>query len=255
MDRKQTTTKQPKTLYQILFKRFFDILFSLLLLIIASPILLIVFIIQKIQFKGGSAFLKQYRPGKNGKIFRLYKFKSMKDTKDANGQLLPDNQRITKFGKFLRKSNIDELPQLLNILKGDMSFIGPRPRLVKDMIFYDKEVIEGYNVRPGITGLSQISGGRSTASWEDIFQKDLEYSKRITFFGDIKILFKTVFALFSKEGKGAGDGAGSSKRDYYYSDYLLRTGKITKEQYDQGLLLAEDVISSKKNIEFQQNLH
>ena len=121
----------------------------------------------------------------------------------------------------MRKLSIDELPQLLNILKGDMSIVGPRPRLVKDMIFYDKEVMPAYSVRPGLTGKSQVSGGRSESSWESIFECDLEYAKKITFWGDVKILFQTVGALFKSDS--SADGATSSKREYYYADYLLKT--------------------------------
>lgn len=242
-------TKKRKTLYSLFFKRFFDIIFSLLALIILSPFLLIMWIVLRINLKGKAVFA-QYRPGKDGKIFKFYKFRSMTNETDENGELLPDAQRITKIGKFIRKTSIDELPQLFNILKGDMSFIGPRPRLVKDMVFYDNETLPAYSVRPGITGPSQVCGGRSSISWEEIFALDLDYANHITIFKDIAILFKTVGAVFKSDAGSAGD----SKRDYYYADYLLKTNKITKEQYDLGLKRAEALISSGGKIEYQADL-
>ena len=165
---------------------------------------------------------------------------------------MPDADRLTKFGKFIRKTGIDELPQLINILKGDMSLIGPRPRLVKDMIFYDETAFPAYSVRPGITCLSQISGGRSESSWDDIFEKDMEYANKITFWGDVKILFKTFFAVFKKEGQGAS--AGASTREYYYSDHLLKSGQITKDQYNRGLETAKKIIDEKGQVVYQKQL-
>lgn len=238
--------------YAKFFKRFIDFMISLIAIIVLSPILLIIAIISLISI-GHPVIFAQYRPGRNGKVFKLYKFRSMSNKKDKNGNLLPDADRITKFGKFLRKTGLDELPQLFNILKGDMSLIGPRPRLVKDMVFYDEEVFPAYTVRPGITCLSQISGGRSESSWEDIFEKDMEYSKNITFFGDLKILFKTVFAVFKKEGQGAS--AGESKREYYYPDYLLKNGKITKDQYNKGIETANEIIDKKGQVVYSEKLH
>ena len=181
--------RQKKSIYELFFKRLFDIVFSLIAIIVLSPLLLIIYLIQLFVLRG-NPILTQYRPGKNGKIFRFYKFRSMTNKHDETGELIPDKNRITKFGRFLRKTSLDELPQLFNILKGDMSFVGPRPRLVKDMIFYDEKVLKAYSVRPGLTGLAQVSGGRSYASWEEIFEKDLRYAETITFWGDIKILFK-----------------------------------------------------------------
>ncbi len=244
--------KKRRTLYEIVFKRFFDIVLSFLALIILSPLFLIVSILSLIILKG-NPFFSHYRPGKNGKVFKLYKFRSMTNKTDKDGNLLPDKDRITKYGKILRKLSIDELPQLLNILKGDMSIVGPRPRLVKDMIFYDEEVFKAYSVRPGLTGKSQVSGGRSESSWESIFECDLEYAKKITFWGDVKILFQTVGALFKSDS--SADGATSSKREYYYADYLLKENKITKEQYDKGILLANEIIANKGKVVYTENLH
>lgn len=246
------TTKKKLRIYEKCFKRLFDFTIALLALIILSPILLIVAIIQLFTV-GHPIIFAQYRPGRNGKVFKLYKFRSMSNKKDKNGKLLPDSQRLTTFGKILRKTGIDELPQLINILKGDMSLIGPRPRLVKDMIFYDENQFEAYSVRPGITCLSQISGGRSEASWDSIFEKDMEYAKNITFWGDIKILFKTFIAVFKKEGQGASEGA--STREYYYPDHLLKSGQITKDQYNKGLAAATKVIEDKGQVSYQKHLH
>ncbi len=246
------TEKKKVRIYEKFFKRFIDFMVALIALIVLSPILLIVTLIQ-LMTVGHPVIFAQYRPGKNGKVFKLYKFRSMSNKKDKNGKLLPDTDRITKFGKFLRKTGIDELPQLFNILKGDMSLIGPRPRLVKDMIFYDKNQFEAYSVRPGITCLSQINGGRSEASWDSIFEKDLEYSQNITFWGDVKILFKTFFAVFKKEGQGSL--AGQSKREYYYPDQLLKTGEITKDQYNRGIDAANKIINEKGTVTFQEHLH
>ena len=238
--------------YQAFFKRFFDVLLSFLLMIILSPILLLIYIINLITL-GGNPIFGQFRPGKNGRVFKLYKFRSMTNKTDENGDLLPDEKRITKFGKLLRKTGLDELPQLINIFRGDMSFVGPRPRLIKDMIFYDKDVIEVYSVRPGITSLSQIAGGRSEASWESIFEKDKEYVEHISFWGDIKIIFKTFFALFKKENKSGNSG--ESKRDYYYPDYLLKTKKITQEQYIKGISMANEMSNKKSIVKFEPKLH
>lgn len=249
---KKDTTKKSNTLYSMFFKRFFDILLSLIAIVILSPFMLIIFILSKI-FIRGKAIFAQYRPGKNGKVFKFYKFRSMTNATDKEGNLLPDAQRITKFGKFLRKTSLDELPQLFNILKGDMSIVGPRPRLIKDMIFYNEDTLQAYSVRPGLTGPSQVSGGRSEASWESIFEADLKYANKITFFGDLKILFKTVFAVFKSDSSGSG--AGSSKRDYYYADYLLKTQKITQEQYNLGLESAKALENKKSFVEFNRDLH
>ena len=248
---KETTKKKKRGLYEKFFKRVLDFLIALIALIVLSPILLIVTLISLCTI-GHPVIFAQYRPGKNGKVFKLYKFRSMSNKKDKNGRLLPDADRLTKFGKLLRKTGIDELPQLINILKGDMSLIGPRPRLVKDMIFYDERSFPAYSVRPGITCLSQINGGRSESSWDSIFEKDMEYANDITFWGDVKILFKTFFAVFKKEGQGAI--AGESKREYYYPDHLLKSGQITKDQYNKGLEKAQEIIKNKGTVEYQKQL-
>lgn len=242
-----------KGLYALFFKRFFDFILSLIAIVVLSPVMLIIYIISLIVLKGNPIF-KQYRPGKNGKLFPLYKFRSMTNKKDAQGNLLPDKDRITTYGKILRKTSLDELPQLFNILKGDMSIIGPRPRLVKDMIFYPEEVMKAYSVRPGLSSPCQINGGRSEASWESIFASDLKYAENITFFGDIKVIFQTIKAVFSSS-KGSSDGAGSSKREYYYADYLLKTNQITEVQYNLGLLKSQNIIARKGEVKYDKELH
>jgi len=236
--------KKRKGLYEIFFKRFFYILLSLLAMIVLSPFLLIVMLILKITLKN-EIILKQYRPGKDGKIFKLYKFRSMTNDVDSNGKLLEDSKRVTRFGRFMRRTGIDELPQLINIIKGDMSIVGPRARLVKDMIFFDDEILRAYSVRPGLTGLSQVSGGRSTASWEEIFDLDMKYRDNITLWNDIKIIFKTIGVVLGF--KADGGCAGESTREYYYSDYLLHKGKITDEEYLLGLERAEKIIENKES--------
>lgn len=246
------TYKRKKTIYELIFKRFFDFILSLLAIIILSPTFLILIIVSKISL-GGNPFFSQYRPGKNGKVFKFFKFRSMTNDVDENGNLLPDEKRITKFGKFIRKTSLDELPQLFNILKGDMSIVGPRPRLVKDMIFYDKDTLMAYAVRPGLTGPSQVSGGRSEASWDKIFEADLKYSQKITLWKDIKILFQTVITVFKSDS--SADGSASSKREYYYCDYLLKEQKILKEQYNLGLEMSQAIIQENGIVSYQEELH
>lgn len=244
--------KPRRTFYECCIKRFLDAVLSLLALIILSPLLLLIALLSKI-FIRGKVIYAQCRPGKNGKIFKLYKFRSMTDKRDANGELLPDAQRITKFGKVLRKLSLDELPQLVNILRGDMSIVGPRPRLVSDMIFYDQDVFPGYRVRPGLTGLDQVSGGRSVSSWETIFEKNLQYQRKVTFWGDVKIILLTVVALFKSDS--AAGGAGQTQRDYYYGDYLLRQHRISQEQYDLGHARAKELIAQMAVVQYQPDLH
>ena len=243
--------KRERTFYEKYVKRVFDIVLSLIGIIVLSPLLIVVYIMSLLILKGNPIFA-QNRPGKNGKIFKLYKFRSMTNKKDANGNLLPDKDRLTKYGKFLRKLSIDELPQLFNILKGDMSIVGPRPRLVKDMIFYEEYVFRAYSVRPGLTGLCQVSGARGDSSWEEIFGYDLKYVNKITFWGDVKIIFKTVGVVLKTRNATSGDGG--IKRDYYYADYLLKEHKITKEQYDSGIKRSNELMEDDL-VEYTENLH
>lgn len=184
-------------MYRKFIKRFLDFMLSLMALIILIPILLIIYILVRIKL-GKPAIFKQERPGKNEKIFTLYKFRTMTDGKDEDGNLLPDEKRLTKFGKVLRSTSLDELPELVNILKGDMSIVGPRPLLVRYLPYYTEEERHRHDVRPGLTGLAQIHG-RNTTNWTDRFKYDVEYTHKITFLGDFKILLKTIMKVIKKE--------------------------------------------------------
>ncbi|MGG8497338.1 sugar transferase [Tenacibaculum sp. TC6] len=185
-------------MYKFFFKRIIDFLLALIVLILVSPVFLIVLILLTI-YNSGKPFFFQERPGKNEKIFRVIKFKTMNDKKDSNGKLLPDSIRLTKVGKFVRKTSLDEIPQLLNVLKGDMSLIGPRPLLVEYLTRYNKEQKRRHDVRPGITGLAQING-RNAISWEKKFKYDVQYVDNLSFLLDAKIFLKTFFKVFKSEG-------------------------------------------------------
>ena len=227
------------TFYSVFMKRFLDILISFLLIVVFVPIMIIFYILTAI-FIGRPVIFKQARPGKNHKLFYIYKFRTMNNKKDASGKLLPDDMRVNWFGKFMRRLSIDELPQLFNILKGDMSFVGPRPRLARDMIFYDKDVYCYYQVTPGLTGPTQVSG-RNKNTWEQVFEKDVSYTKHITFVVDVKIFIKTLFVVFFCPGETHGhkaNGSAEKQQEYYYGDYIKRTSKITPEQYEYGKDLA-----------------
>ena len=184
--------------YEKYFKRPLDFVFALLLLIVLSPILPITAILVRIKL-GSPVIFQQWRPGKDEKIFKLYKFRTMTDVRNKKGKLLPDEKRLTKFGKFLRSTSLDELPELFNILKGDMSFIGPRPLLVEYIERYSKDQHKRHDVRPGLTGLAQAMG-RNAISWEEKFKLDNKYIKKITFLTDLNILLKTVKSVLCREG-------------------------------------------------------
>ena len=184
-------------MYKKYIKRFLDIIISLVGLIILSPIFLIIAILVKIKL-GSPVIFKQERPGKDEKIFKLYKFRSMNDKKDENGKLLPDKERLTKFGKILRSTSLDELPELFNILKGDMSLIGPRPLVVAYLPYYNEKEKHRHDVRPGLTGLAQING-RNALDWGERFACDIEYVNNITFINDMKIFLKTFVKVFKKD--------------------------------------------------------
>lgn len=177
-------------MYKKYFKRLLDIILSLIGIIITFPIFLIIGLLVVI-FLGRPAIFRQKRPGKNEKIFTMYKFRTMTNKKDENGNLLPNEQRLTKFGNFLRKTSLDEIPEFFNILKGDMSFVGPRPLHVEYLSYYNKEQKHRHDVRPGLTGLAQVNG-RNSISWAERFKYDIEYVNNISFLGDIKIIFLTV---------------------------------------------------------------
>lgn len=184
-------------MYKKYIKRILDIILSLIAIIVTLPIFLIVGILVLI-FLGKPAIFRQKRPGKNEKIFTMYKFRTMTNKKDENGNLLPDELRLTKLGKFLRKTSLDEIPEFINILKGDMSFVGPRPLLVEYLPYYTEEEHHRHDVRPGLTGLAQVSG-RNLLNWNDKFQKDLEYVNNITFINDVKIVAKTIKEVIERK--------------------------------------------------------
>lgn len=192
-------------MYKFFLKRFFDIVFSFTLLTVLCLPLLLAALLVRIKL-GSPVLFKQKRPGKNEKIFTLYKFRTMNDKRDENGELLPDEVRLTKFGKLLRSTSVDELPELINILKGDMSFIGPRPLLVKYLPLYNERQKKRHSVRPGLTGLAQVMG-RNAIGWEERFEYDVTYAENISFSGDVKILFKTVFAVLKREGISSATSA------------------------------------------------
>ena len=184
--------------YEAVFKRLIDIVVSLLVIILFCWLYLILAII--VRFNLGSPIIfTQDRPGKNGKIFKMYKFRSMSDKRDANGELLPDYKRLNKFGRILRSTSLDELPEFFNILKGDMSFVGPRPLLVKYLEHYNMHDMRRHEVRPGLTGLAQVSG-RNALTWKAKFEKDIEYVDNITFLMDVKVILLTVKNVVKREG-------------------------------------------------------
>jgi len=189
-------------MYNIVFKRTIDFIFALVALITFSPILLIVYILLSIVNKGAGALFIQERPGLHSKIFKVIKFKTMTDECDSDGKLLPDSKRLTKVGKIIRSLSIDELPQLINVLKGEMSFIGPRPLMPKYLPLYTKEQLRRNNVRPGITGWAQVNG-RNLLSFTKRFEYDVWYVDHLSFLLDIKIVFMTIYKICTREGISA----------------------------------------------------
>jgi len=184
--------------YRRFFKRFYDILLSGIAIVFLSPLLIILTVLGAIIMKGNPFFFQE-RPGKNGEIFRLIKFRSMTCAKDKDGNLLPDEKRLVKYGKVLRASSLDELPELFNIFIGNMSIVGPRPLLVRYLTRYNEEQMHRHDVRPGLTGYAQVNG-RNALSWNDKFKMDVWYTKNISFFGDIGIILKTFLCVFKRSG-------------------------------------------------------
>ena len=233
--------KLRKTFYTCFFKRFLDFTLSLIAIIILLPIMLIVYLMSLIFLRGNPIF-KQYRPGKNNKIFAMYKFRSMTNKTDSNGNLLPDKDRITTYGKILRKTSLDELPQLFNILKGDMSIVGPRPRMVEECVFLNDSQKSRFMVRPGITGWAQVNG-RNNITFDKVVQFDKEYVEKQSFWFDVKILFKTVAYVLKRKGINK-EGTVSNE---FHGDYLLRTGEITEEYYNKRITEARQMIALAKS--------
>jgi len=186
-------------MYKHFFKRLFDFLISLVALLLLSPVLIAVTIWLHFANKGAGAFFLQERPGKGGKIFKVIKFKTMTDERDAQGQLLPDAQRLTPVGRFVRSTSIDELPQLINVLKGDMALIGPRPLLVQYLPLYSPRQARRHEVRPGITGWAQCHG-RNAISWAQKFEYDVWYVDHLSFVTDLKVIFYTIRTVLKREG-------------------------------------------------------
>ena len=223
-------------MYKRFFKRFLDFILSLLALIVLSPVLLILIVLGAIKMKG-NPFFTQLRPGKNEKIFKLIKFRTMTNAKDADGNLLPDDVRLTKYGKMLRSTSLDELPELINLLKGDMSIVGPRPQLVRDMVFMTPEQRMRHTVRPGLTGHAQVNG-RNNITWEQKLDYDLVYIERITLWKDMRIILQTVGKVFKREDT-VREGTVS---DVDYGDWLLQEGKVDKTSYEAKQKEAKELL-------------
>ena len=184
-------------MYKKYFKRLFDLCSSGMALLFLSPLLLYIAYLVKVKL-GSPVLFTQIRPGKDNRLFRMYKFRTMTDARDKEGNLLPDDLRLTAFGKKLRETSLDELPELINIFKGDMSVVGPRPQLVRDMVFFSDKEMQRQSVYPGLTGLAQISG-RNNISWEEKFKYDLQYIDRISFLEDMRIIYRTIFKVANQD--------------------------------------------------------
>ncbi len=223
-------------MYSKYIKRPLDFFLSFCAIIFLSPIFLILIVVGFFAMKG-NPFFTQQRPGREEKIFKLIKFRTMTCETDENGNLLPDDIRLTKYGKFLRSTSLDELPELFNILKGDMAVIGPRPQLVRDMVFMTDIQRARHTVRPGLSGLAQING-RNAIRWEDKLAFDLQYIENITFIGDMKIILETFIKVFRREDI-CEEGMETAED---FGDYLLRNGRIEQEIYDMRQLEAEKLL-------------
>ena len=223
--------ERKRGIYEKYIKRPLDIFCALIALIVFGWLYIIIAVLVRIKL-GSPVIFKQPRPGKDEKIFNLYKFRSMTDEGDADGNLLPDVVRLTKFGKALRGSSLDELPEAFNILKGDMSVIGPRPQLVKDMVFMTPEQRKRHTIRPGLSGLAQTRG-RNALMWDAKLSIDLEYVQNITFLGDVKIVFDTVKQVFFRRKGLADSDVNEVDITDDFGDYLLKRGRVTKQEYDE----------------------
>lgn len=226
-------------MYEKILKRCLDFVLSFCALVILSPIFIVLIILGMI-FMGGNPFFTQKRPGKNERIFKLVKFRTMNNRCDKNGELLPDDVRLNKYGRILRSTSLDELPELINILKGDMSIVGPRPQLVRDMVFMSREQCRRHSVRPGLTGLAQVNG-RNNITWEQKFEYDLQYISDITFWNDVKIIIKTVEKVL-KRSDVVREGTDS---DMDFGDWLLQNERIGRSEYDEKQRYAVELLEGK----------
>ena len=235
-------------MYRCFFKRVFDFLLSLIAILLFSPVFVVLIIVGAIAMKGNPFFV-QPRPGKvskktgKEKIFKLVKFRTMSNAKDKSGNLLPDEKRLNKYGKFLRSTSLDELPELINIFLGNMSIVGPRPLLVRDMVFMTEEQRKRHSVRQGLTGLAQVNG-RNNITWEKKLEYDLKYVEKITFLGDVKIMFQTVFKVFKREDT-VRDGTVS---DIDLGDWLLQNQIISEEEYKIKQKYAAELLNTQSKI-------
>jgi undecaprenyl phosphate N,N'-diacetylbacillosamine 1-phosphate transferase len=223
-------------IYKTFIKRPMDFMLSLIAIIVLSPVLVIVAILIRVKL-GSPVLFKQKRPGLNEEIFMMYKFRTMTDERNESGELLPDSERLTKFGRFLRSTSLDELPELFNILKGDMSIVGPRPQLVRDMVFMTTKQRKRHNVLPGLTGWAQING-RNGVTWEEKLSLDLHYISHITFLIDFQIIMMTVVKVFKRDGVSA-EGMDTAED---FGDYLLRSKKISTKDYKMKKELSQKIL-------------
>lgn len=230
--------------YEKYIKRLLDIICSSLFIVIFGWLYLIIAFIVRIKM-GSPVIFKQPRPGivKNGRetIFDMYKFRTMTDDRDSDGNLLPDDKRLPKFGAMLRSTSLDELPEIFCILCGTMSIVGPRPQLVRDMVFMSEEQRMRHTARPGLTGLAQVNG-RNAITWEEKLNWDLKYIDKVSFIGDVKILFQTVASVFKRSG--ITDGENATALDY--GDALLKAGSISKDLYDNLQKDAKEILGERK---------
>ena len=232
--------------YERYIKRALDIVCALAALLVFVWLYLLVAVL--VRFKLGAPVLfVQPRPGKDEKIFKLYKFRTMTDARDEHGELLPDEIRLTAFGRSLRATSLDELPEVFNILKGDMSVVGPRPQLVRDMVFMTPEQRRRHSVRPGLTGLAQTRG-RNALSWEKKLAADLEYIQHITFWGDVKIVFDTVKQVFFHQKGLPGEAQDEVEITDDYGDYLLKRGAVSREEYEEKQAMALALLDGQERI-------
>lgn len=223
------TEIRKKTIYERCIKRLVDIICALLAIVCFSWLYIIIAILVRVKL-GSPVIFKQMRPGLDEKIFSLYKFRTMTDDRDENGELLPDEVRLTPFGKWLRSTSLDELPEAFNILNGTMSVIGPRPQLVRDMVFMTPEQRQRHTVRPGLSGLAQTRG-RNALAWDAKLATDLEYIQNVTFLGDVKIVLDTVKQVFFHEHGQEDETIDEVEITDDFGDYLLKQGLVSREEY------------------------